>query len=325
MKRLHCRCGEIVYFYNHRCVNCGRELAFDPDTLTMLAEPTAGAGLPFCKNRAAAIRCNWVPKAGNTAGFCLSCALSRTIPALGKPRNQERWRKLESAKRYLIYDLLRLGLPVDDSRLSFEFKEDRRTNPDVSDLHVATGHWSGTITINAAEADEVFREEMRQKMNEPWRTLLGHMRHESGHYYFSQLVDDSNRDAARALFGDESTDYESSMAAYYRDGPRQDWNREFISAYASSHPAEDWAECWAHYLHIRAVLEVAAEAGFAGAGGDARWRERFISLVLDLNEIMRALGLPDAYPFVITESVARKIDFVHQAIKRRRARLARCT
>lgn len=316
MKRLHCRCGQPVYFNNNSCVNCGRKLTFDPAVLEMRAEESAGSGMPFCRNRASAIRCNWIPKGGNSNNYCLSCAMSKTIPTLSKPGNHERWRKLESAKRYLIYDLLRLGLPVDDSKLRFEFKEDRRTNPDVRDLHVATGHWSGTITINAAEADEVFREQMRQMMNEPWRTLLGHLRHESGHYYFMQIVDDGNRQDARTLFGDESQDYEGSMANYYENGPRADWNRDFISAYASSHPAEDWAECWAHYLHIRGVLEVAAEAGFLSDESISDWHAQFVELVLALNEIMRALGLPDAYPFVLTKTVAEKIEFVHRAIAR---------
>jgi len=241
--------------------------------------------------------------------------MSKTIPTLSKPKNHDRWRKLEAAKRRLILDLLLLGLPVDESRLQFHFKEDRRTNPDVSDHHVTTGHSSGAITINAAEADEVFREEMRQAMNEPWRTLLGHMRHESGHYYFTVLVTDENLAEVRALFGDESQDYDAALRRHYENGPRADWSSTYISAYASAHPAEDWAECWAHYLHIRSVLQVAVDAGLLPDGNN--WYERFIELVLSLNEIMRSLGLPDAYPFVLTEPVVRKIEMVHRVIAQR--------
>jgi hypothetical protein len=306
-----------VYFNNHSCVHCGRRLAFDVERLAMQAEDAPGSGIAVCANRELPVRCNWLPQPENDQGFCLSCAMSRTIPALNKPENHERWRKLEEAKRRLIYDLLRLGLPVDASKLTFEFKEDRRTNPDVNEQHVATGHATGVITINAAEADEVFREKMRQTMNEPWRTLVGHFRHESGHHYFGKVVDDANRQEARTLFGDETQNYEAALAAYYQNGPRPDWREQHISAYASAHPAEDWAECWAHYLHIRSVLEVAAEAGMLEADRGATWYDRFIELVIDLNEIMRSLGLPDAYPFVLTGAIAKKIEFVHRSIAER--------
>lgn len=316
MRRMHCRCGQPVYFNNLSCVTCGRQLAFDSGLLDMQAEEEVGSGLAFCANRGGAVRCNWLAKAGNAQGLCASCSMSKTIPTLSKPENHERWRKLEAAKRRLIYDLLRVGLTVDDTRLRFEFKEDRRTNPDVSDSHVTTGHAAGIITVNAAEADEVYREQMRQTMNEPWRTLIGHLRHESGHYFFEEVVDAGNRDEARSLFGDETRDYETALAHYYEHGPVAGWNQHFITAYASSHPAEDWAECWAHYLHIRAVLEVAVDAGLVNKVLAENRYDKFIELALTLNEIMRALGLPDAYPFVLTGPVAKKIEFVDRAIAR---------
>lgn len=309
---MHCRCGQQVYFDNHSCVKCGRQLAFDCGELTMQSEESPGDGLPTCANRATAVLCNWMPVQGGKHGYCLSCTMSKTIPTLSKPENYDRWRKLEEAKRRLIYDLLLLGLPVDDSRLEFHFKEDRRTNPDVGEGHITTGHASGAITINAAEADEVFREQMRQAMNEPWRTLLSHMRHESGHYYFTQLVNDDNRTDVREVFGDESANYEAALKAYYERGPQANWTSSFISAYASAHPAEDWAECWAHYLHIRSVLDVAVSSGLLPDGNN--WYERFIELVLALNEIMRSLGLPDAYPFVLNEPVVRKVECVHRVV-----------
>lgn len=317
MKRLHCRCGQLVYFDNHSCSNCGRQLAFDPASLEMQAEESVGAGVRACVNRSSAIRCNWLAKPGSQHGYCLSCLTSKTIPSLAKPDNRERWRKLEAAKRRLLYDLLFLRLPVDETRLTFDFKEDRRTNPNVSEMNVTTGHASGVITINAAEADEVFREKMRQRFNEPWRTLLGHMRHESGHYYFDEVVDDGNRSEARALFGDETAAYDEALGRYYNQGPQAEWNQYFISAYASAHPAEDWAECWAHYLHIRAVLEIAVQAQFVHDTDLNKWYPSFVDLVLVLNEIMRSVGLPDAYPFVITGPIAAKIDFVHRAIAAR--------
>ena len=313
MKRLSCRCGQAVYFDNHSCNHCGRQLAFDPVTLTMLAESDAGAGLPFCVKRNSASRCNWLAPGG---GSCLSCRMSKVIPALSKPENHGRWRKLEQAKRRLLYDLLRLQLPVDESHLRFAFKEDRRTNPDVGEDHVAIGHLNGVITINAAEADEVYREQMRLQMNEPYRTLLGHFRHESGHYYFGVVVAPEYRDEARGLFGDETWSYDAAMQAYYQNGPRPGWEANFISSYASSHPAEDWAECWAHYLHIRAVFEAADATGLKTDVNVDSWQIEFVDLVISINQVLRSMGLPDAYPFVITQPIAAKIEFVHKMVTR---------
>lgn len=314
MKRLVCGCGRPVYFDNMSCSHCGRQLAFDPGSLEMHAEAEPGAGLPFCANRSATIRCNWIAPADASGGTCLSCRTSMVIPAMSKRVNRERWKKLEKAKRRLIYDLLRLGLPVDDRRLKFVFKEDRRTNPDVRDDHVSIGHADGVITINAAEADEVYREQMRQQMNEPYRTLLGHFRHESGHYYYDVVVGDELRADAVALFGDTKSGYDEALGRYYRDGPPPDWTERYISSYASAHPAEDWAECWAHYLHIQAVLEAAATTGLSTGVNAGNWEAEFIDLIIAMNEVLRSMGLPDAYPFVITEAIARKIEFVHRAV-----------
>jgi len=292
-------------------MSCGRALAFDAATLTMVSEEMPGSGLPFCANREGSSRCNWLAP---DAASCLSCQVTRTIPSLSKPENHNRWRKLELAKRRLLYDVMRLGLPVDPGALSFVFKEDRRTNPDVYDEHVSIGHEKGLITINAAEADEIYRETMRQAMNEPVRTLLGHFRHEAGHYFFDAVIGDAHLEDARALFGDESVDYDSALQQYYSQGPVPDWAERFISSYASAHPSEDWAECWAHYLHIRAVLEVAESTGLTGPIRPANWRSEFVELIVSVNEIMRSLGLADAYPFILNDEVASKIEFIHRRV-----------
>jgi hypothetical protein len=312
MRRFECACGRPVYFDNHQCSNCGRQLGFDPTTLDFVATGNGEAPPRYCSNRAAVIRCNWISDGDRP---CLSCRTSRLIPALSKEENLERWRKLEAAKRRLLYDLLRIGMPVEEEALYFVFKEDRRTNPDVHDDHVSIGHAEGVITINAAEADEVFREQMRQAMNEPLRTLLGHFRHESGHYYFGVVVDSGDgHDEFRQLFGDERSDYEQALERYYADGPAADWPGRYISAYASAHPAEDWAETWAHYLHIRSVLEVAQSTGLLSRVDLDDWRHDFVELVIAINEVMRSLGQADAYPFIITDPIAAKIDFVHRRV-----------
>lgn len=313
MRRQTCRCGQAVYFDNHRCTSCSRQLGFDPLRLTMLAEPEPGAGLPWCSCRDSPSRCNWLLEAG-ARGACLSCRTSEIIPALSRPGNRSRWRKLEAAKRRLLYDLLRLGLPVATPPLRFVFKEDRRTNPDVHEEHVSIGHAKGVITVNAAEADEVYREQMRERMNEPYRTLLGHFRHESGHFYFDVILDERGMEEMRRLFGDERDDYDAALERHYADGPRPGWESQFISGYASAHPLEDWAETWAHYLHIRAVLETAAANSFIEAAAADDWQAAFVGVAVSSNEIMRALGLADAYPFVITAPIAEKIEFVHAAV-----------
>lgn len=316
MKRLSCRCGQTVYFENHGCARCGRKLAFDPASLAMASEPEPGAGLPFCSNRVGASRCNWLGDPAVANGACIACRSSEVIPALSKPENRDRWRKLEQAKRRLVYDLLSVGLPVDSSRLRFVFKEDQRTNPDVHEQHVSIGHSQGVITINAAEADDVFREQMRQLMNEPYRTLLGHFRHEAGHYYFDLIVDDELRPEARQLFGDETFGYDEALQRHYLNGPRLGWEEHFITGYASAHPVEDWAETFAHWLHIQSALETASANGLTGASDSDHWQVDFIDLAVRLNDVMRSLGLDDAYPFVITGTIAAKIDFVRRAIRR---------
>jgi hypothetical protein len=287
MKRLACRCGQTVYFENHSCARCGRRLAFDPVSLTMASEAEPGAGLPFCSNRSGASRCNWLGDPAVADGACVACRSSEVIPALSKPENRDRWRK-----------------------------EDQRTNADVHEEHVSIGHSQGVITINAAEADDVYREQMRQLMNEPYRTLLGHFRHEAGHYYFDLMLDDELRTEARRLFGDESVGYDEALRRHYRDGPRPGWEDEFITAYASVHPAEDWAETFAHWLHIRSALETAGANGLAGTPDFDDWQNEFIDLAVRMNDVMRSLGLGDAYPFVITATVAEKIGFVRGAIRR---------
>jgi len=65
----------------------------------------------------------------------------------------------------------------------------------------------------------------------------------------------------RELFGDETTDYGAALGSYYREGPKPDWNRHYVTAYASSHPHEDWAETFAHYIHIVDTLDSARAYG----------------------------------------------------------------
>ena len=320
-----CECGQQLFFENTACLRCGRRVAYDPLQCRMLpldegdagATPRSPAG-PLCRNGVEHGVCNWIATDPGEA-FCLSCRLNQTIPNLNGPDRPHWWKQLEYAKRRLVYGLLRLGLPVagkreSESGLAFRFIEDRRSNPHVREERVYTGYSDGVVTINVAEADILRREFERQSSGERYRTLLGHFRHESGHHYFGLLVNsDATRARFREIFGDEREDYGAALARYYAAPPPRD--PACISAYAQSHPLEDWAEVWAHYLHMSDTLET---AGFHGLPQGAepcdsladslrKWSE----LTIVLNSLNRSMGMEDAYPFVLSEAIVRKLHFVH--------------
>jgi len=328
MKRFRCRCGQSVYFENVSCIRCGELLGFDPATLqfaTLRPENGnwrghTGALFKLCRNRIEHKNCNWLVPSENMEAYCLSCRLNRTIPNLSTPENRAHWSELERAKRRLIYTLLSLELPVLSKRrdwphgLAFDFIEDQRSNPNVEEVFVATGHRDGVITINVTEADDVMRVMTRKHMLESYRTLLGHFRHESGHYYYEILL--SDRQGFREHFGDERRDYSNALSAYYNNGPPQDWQEHYISAYASAHPLEDWAECWAHYLHIVDSMETATEFGLTKSVDDdfSQTLSEWMQFTVILNELNRSMGMRDPYPFVISAAVAGKLEFIHALI-----------
>jgi hypothetical protein len=200
---------------------------------------------------------------------------------------------------------------------------------------ILTGHDNGLITINIAEADDAERERRRLSMGEPYRTLLGHLRHEVGHYFWNVLVrDDPSIERFRLVFGDERQDYGSALQAHYADGPKDNWQDEFVSAYAGSHPWEDFAETWAHYLHIIDTLETAAAFGLrvrpsVSKGPEItsvidfdphresdlnRLIEAWLPLTFAVNSLNRSMGQPDLYPFVLPPAVINKLSFVHERI-----------
>lgn len=252
--------------------------------------------------------------------LCRACELNHVIPDLSQPENKALWFEVEKAKRRLVYGLNRLGLPVvpktkDAERgLSFDIKAS------VGQEHVLTGHSDGLITLNLAEADPSEREKARQAMNERYRTVLGHFRHEIGHYYWDRLVDGTPAlERFRALFGDERSDYGASLQQHYAKPKPLEANPEFISHYAAAHPWEDFAETFAHYLHIVDTLETARQFGFASAAVTdgkvfdpllAEWMD----LTIALNALNRSMGLPDAYPFAISAEVTEKLRYVHDLI-----------
>lgn len=298
-----------------------------------------------CKNYSDYDVCNWMVPLEDNDEYCLSCNLNEVIPDLTDADNLKLWYRMEKAKRRLLYALLRLKLPLkskaDDNvqGLGFSFLKDETQDQFGNELtvknFVTTGHAAGLITINLNEADHSARIEMREKMQEQYRTLLGHFRHESGHYYWDRLIAKSDKlDEFRKLFGDERLDYVQSMNSYYENGPASNWQNVWISAYASMHPWEDWAETWAHYLHMIDTLETANDFDFSIAGNkianpipNEGWLDQvytatsFTHLFNDwcqltkvLNGLNRSMGLDDAYPFVIPLSALDKLRFVHEVV-----------
>ena len=351
MKIFHCdHCHSLVFFENVECVNCKHKLAYLPDVKLQAsldpmgedlwrspATPARGRSYRLCQNYRVENVCNWAIAAEDTNLYCQSCRLTRVIPDLGRPEHREAWFRLEVAKRRLVYTLMGLGLPLASKTerpdgLAFEFLADPAT-PVAGP--VLTGHDEGVITVNVAEADDSQREKRRTQMHEPYRTLLGHFRHEIGHYYWDRLIRESDwLTGFRDLFGDERADYAEALQEHYKKGPPADWQEHFVSAYSSSHPWEDWAETWAHYLHMTDTLETAMACGLSLrpkrsdepvlkpdlALSDGRpWSfdamiTHWFPLTYVLNNLNRGMGLPDGYPFVLSTPVLDKLRFVHQVV-----------
>lgn len=340
MKNFTCQCGARVFFQNTHCLNCHAALGFDAASQTLHAlTPVAGsyeklalkngkADIPvfkYCANYYSYNACNWLLPYDSEEPFCESCRLNQTVPDLNRPANVTRWIKLETAKRHLLYSLLSLGLPIINKpgqkpQLAFAFLEDARTNDNYAESFIATGHSSGLITINLAEADDSYREQVREQLGEYYRTILGHFRHEIGHYYYELLVVGSHwQDDFASYFGDPTVDYQQAMNRYYEQGGNQRWEENYISQYAQTHPLEDWAETWAHYLHITDTLDTAwafdiIEPLDIKASSMDDIVSAWLALSVRLNALNRSMGLHDAYPFVITPAISDKLNLVHQVV-----------
>ena len=320
MRQLHCpNCRTQLFFESERCPNCETPVAF---SLTGFKVDELKTVVP-CANRTL-IGCNWSIEDGHP--FCQSCRLTRIIPNLGSDRNVLLWRRVETAKRRLVYDLVRLRLPLSvpsGAHITFDILSD-----DIAGHTIMTGHVAGLITLSLTEADDVEREARRVALREPYRTLLGHFRHEVGHFYWEVLVGQTSlKSPFRLIFGDELSNYEHALQIYHESGERSSDRRAFISDYATAHPWEDWAETFAHFLHIVATLDSAATLPLYT---DERSRqtledpylERDFEALLSswnpvaytMNELNRSMGLNDAYPFRLTQAVKGKLHFVHMAV-----------
>ena len=355
MKTFTCQCTNTLHFANSQCVSCGLMLGFIADEAKLSAFTTNQYGnlqascngklYRKCKNHADHNVCNWMVSFDDDNEYCISCRLNEVIPNLAEPENLTLWFRLEQAKRRLLYNVIRLGLPIEGKSpsnptgLGFAFLQDEIEDQYGNELtvknFVTTGHASGLITININEADHSTRIDMREKMGERYRTLVGHFRHESGHYYWDRLIAHSDKITEfRRLFGDERSSYVDSMQKYYKHGPSSNWQNVWVSAYASMHPWEDWAETWAHYLHMIDTLETANDFDFSLAGikianpipsneihdqvfiasSFTHLFDNWCQLTKALNGLNRSMGLDDAYPFVISITALDKLRFVHEVI-----------
>lgn len=334
-------CGAGLFFENARCGACGAAVGYEPQAQDMRALGQ-GAGPRRCANAGDdSAGCNWLLPDGAPGDLCAACRLTRTIPDLSAPGNLGLWRAVEAEKRRLTRGLMRLGLPVtpraeDPAGMAFDFLAD--PGPAFSDRgRVLTGHADGVITLNIREADPAERERMRLAMDEPYRTLLGHLRHEVGHHYWERLVRDGPAiEGFRARFGDERADYADALARHYADGPPADWRACHVSAYAAAHPWEDWAESFAHYLHMVDTLETAwgfglrlaprsdastAPALAVAADFDPCAPVSFetlagcwLPLTVAMNALSRSMGEGDLYPFALAAPALDKLGFVHATV-----------
>jgi hypothetical protein len=349
MKLFRCQgCQAALHFENSQCLTCHRAVGFLEDCFAMSALESGpqsfialggdGGNYRYCGNAQQGV-CNWMVRADSPETFCESCRLNQIVPDLSIPSNRERWGKLELAKRYVIRSILRWGLThpskVQDPEngLAFEFLGDVETGAGPSEK-VLSGHADGLITLNVAEADDGEREKRRNNMGEPYRTLIGHFRHEIGHYYWDRLVRDGGQiEAFRTVFGDESQDYGEALKRHYSQGAPGNWRDHFISSYATAHPWEDFAETWAHYLHIVDALETARSYGVNiranfmpeatnsqidfnpyMAPSAERLIDAWTPLTIALNGVNRSMGQPDLYPFVLNIDVMKKLEFIHTLV-----------
>jgi hypothetical protein len=364
-RAFRCRCGRPIFSRNDVCLGCGTPLGYDPELV--LLRPLAptrdpavwramrtrgvGATVPLftyrrCENWRSAAPCNWLlrnEEAATLQPFCRSCRLDRTVPDPTDRDNAVLWLKVENAKRALVSQLIALRLPV-ESRISENTTQgvmfDLLRSP-ASGPRVMTGHDDGLVTLDIEEADDVHRETIRSQMHEPYRTLIGHLRHEVGHYYWQRLVQGTAwEEPCRALFGDDREDYAAALQRHYANGAPADWKNRHVSAYASAHPYEDWAETWAHYLHMVDALDTARSFGLIAhhneiqyepftldtmvdAGIEATPDDRaflavvngWIELTGALNEVTRSMGEPDFYPFILSKPAVRKLHFIHKVVK----------
>jgi hypothetical protein len=344
MRTFQCgNCGNQLFFDDSVCMRCNRDVGWCPvcEAITDVTTNSgafrcSGCNTPVvkCFNYASHNVCNRFVASDRAEGsqgktsegvFCDCCRFNRTIPDLSVKGNQEKWYLLEAAKRRTMYDLTMLGFPFGTEKdgvkpgLLFDFKGDsipeRLYREMVGGQKIFTGHVNGVITINIQEADSVERERLRVNMNEARRSLLGHFRHEFGHYMWDVLVKDRREGDFVALFGNHhDPDYDVALKNYYEKGPKPDWQFNYVSAYATMHPWEDFAETFLVYLDMTSALDTACHGRLipeAPLTDVEVMVNSYQELGIALNEMNRSIGLPDFLPEAMPVPVRDKLRFIH--------------
>lgn len=354
-RHFHCRCGQGVSFDCLQCPHCDAKLGYDPDRGHMQILEAASDGhwraadaapnaarYQRCANFDGAPQCNWLVPVQRRAShrLCRCCRLNRIVPDTRRMANRSLWKNTESAKRRLVALLLALQLPVEsrvmenpEHGLAFDLMVGGHGFPPVM-----TGYLNGIVTIDVNEADDYSRESMHAAVGEPCRTVMGQLRHASGHYYWHRLIESSDLLVPfRLQFGDDTRHHGQALLEYHNKGPSHDWSARHVSAFASAHPLEDWAETWAHYFLMLDTLDTALDFGMArGSIGLLRqppqasepnrsaalparkdhrafapFIEAWTELTGMLNELSLSMGLLAFYPCALSTVAVDKLHFVH--------------
>lgn len=324
MRAFRCEvCAQLVFLHDDRCLGCGAALRFRPSALQVVV---AGPDDVRCST-APASGCNWLVEDGRADGRCRACRCTELVPPLDDPDTAGAYATAERDHRWLRAQLLALGLDAD--RVTLRLPSSRHEQ-------VVTGHADGVVTIDVEETDDARRMRERDRLGEDYRTFLGHLRHEFGHALFPSLVTDVLREEVRSVFGDERQDYDAALRRHYDDGPPDGWRTTHVSAYATMHPAEDWAETFAHLLHVTDTLESADAFGLridpavvdprglddrvepdpARRGSTLRdTLAVWVPLSYALNAVTRAMGQGLLYPFVLSDPVVAKLELVDRCVR----------
>jgi len=341
-------CNNFTAFEADRCRTCDAHVGLHLPSMTMVATDGDAAYIDGERwvrcTQAGTLGCNWLVREEEyeayRRGRCLAHSLIRHEPVSDDTLAREKLVPAAAALRRLVYQLHDLGLPIEpywrsEGGLAFDLLSSYTTGEKV-----IIGHADGVITIDLIETLDAYREQLRVSLGEPYRTMLGHFRHEVGHYYQNVLVEtgagaDRYLDECRRLFGDERASYSDAIDRHYKFGAPDHWRASFISEYATMHPWEDFAECFAHYLHIADTIDTAREAGMVLHADRVRFTaprdvvplecyddlpiERLLFdwkwISMFFNRINTAMGKNALYPFDIPPPVAAKLGFVHRVIR----------
>ena len=308
--------GDGIVFFDNLLSPEQVPVAYDPDARAFVSD------VPFCANREV-IGCNWV--ATESGALCAACAMTKMAPDTSIPGAFNNWARTEAAKRWVLVNLRHWGWfgPRDTGVPPIFHMLAEGVEP------VVMGHANGVITISITESDPVLNVIRREALDESYRTMIGHLRHELAHMIWWRLsIEPDFLADFRALFGDERADYRAALDRHYAAGPPSGWQNQFLSAYASAHPHEDWAETAAHVLHLIDIADSALAVGLTGPDVPDRDWDAYsepdaevlmtiaAELAMRINHVNRSMGLSDLYPFVLADETRRKLAFVHKWLRR---------